>query len=112
MVHLLLLLTIKLNNVVTPTKKATTIKASNKKFKVKAKKKIVSVALVSGKTKLASKVISLKINKKTFKAKTNKKGVAKIKVKLSKKGKYSGVVSFAGDSSFTGSSKKIILIVK
>ena len=104
--------TIKLNNVVTPTKKSTTIKASNKKFKVKAKNKIVSVVLLSGKTKLASKVISLKINKKTFKAKTNKKGVAKIKVKLSKKGKYSGVVSFAGDSGYTGSSKKIILVVK
>jgi len=103
---------VKLNNVVTPTKKSTTIKASNKKFKAKAKKKIVSVALLSGKTKVSSKVISLKINKKTYKAKTNKKGIAKIKVKLSKKGKYSGVVKFAGDSSYDGSSKKIKLIVK
>ena len=111
---------IKLTNVIpatptpTPAKvaKATKIKAANKKFKLKAKKKIVSVTLLSGKTKVKSKLITIKIKGKTYKAKTNKKGVAKVKVKLSKKGKYTATVKFAGDKDYKKSSKKIKIVVK
>ena len=111
---------IKLTNVIpatptpTPAKvaKATKIKAANKKFKLKAKKKIVSVTLLSGKTKVKSKLITIKIKGKTYKAKTNKKGVAKVKVKLSKKGKYAATVKFAGDKDYKKSSKKIKIVVK
>ena len=104
-----------LTNVVPPApvvKKATKIKAANKKFKAKAKKKIVSVTLLSGKTKVKSKVITIKIKGKTFKAKTNSKGIAKIKVKLSKKGKYTATVKFAGDNNYKESSKKIKITIK
>ena len=110
---------IKLTNVVpdptpTPVKKlkSTTLKVSSKKFKVKAKNKIVSATLLSGKTKLKSKLVTIKIKGKTFKAKTNIKGIANIKIKLSKKGKYTATVKFAGDSTYQTISKKINITIK
>ena len=46
------------------------------------------------------------VNKKKYTAKTNKKGVAKVKVKLSKKKTYKFKVKFLGDSTFKKISKK------
>ena len=54
-------------------------KAAKKTFKYKVK--------FLGKNK-KNKIIKVKFNKKTYKAKTNKKGIGKIKVKNLKKGKY------------------------
>ena len=73
------------------------LSAKNIKIKKSAKKSIIKVTLkkVNGKY-LKSKKITLKFNKKTYKAKTNKKGVAKFKIpkkaikklKVGKKYKY------------------------
>ena len=101
------------------TKKATTIKATDKTFKSTAKTKTVSVKLTTsknpydGKTYLsAGKKITLKVNGKTYTAKTDKNGIAKFNIGLTKKGKYTASIKFAGDNTYKGSSKSIKITIK
>ncbi len=94
-----------------PAKKATTLTAKKATLKVKKAKKIKVTLKSSGKA-VAGKVITIKVNKKTFKAKTNKKGVATIKVKITKKGKFTATVKFAGDSAYKAVTKKVKYTVK
>jgi hypothetical protein len=56
--------------------------------------------------------LTLKIGKKTYTAKTNSKGVATFKVKLTKKGTYTGTVKFAGNKYFKAATKKVKIAVK
>ena len=92
-------------------KKATTLTVKKAKLKVKKAKKI-KVTLKSGGKAVAGKQITIKVNKKTFKAKTNSKGIAKVKVKVNKKGKVTATVKFAGDSTYKAATKKVKLTVK
>ena len=103
----------------TVTKKKTTIKASNKVFKAKTKTKKISVTLKTiknqydKKTYLKSgKKVTLKVNGKTYTAKINKKGVAKFTIKITKKGKYTAKIKFAGDKTYKASSKTIKIRIK
>lgn len=103
----------------TVTKKPTSITASAKTFKASAKTKTVSVTLKTSKnpydqkTYLKSgKKITLKVGGKTYTAKINNKGVAKFKIKLTKKGKYTAKISFAGDSTYKSTSKSIKITIK
>uniref|UniRef100_UPI00386F8C66 zinc ribbon domain-containing protein n=1 Tax=Methanobrevibacter sp. TaxID=66852 RepID=UPI00386F8C66 len=100
------------------TAKKTSITAKAKTFKVKATKSF-SVTLKTvknpydGKTYLnAGKKITLKINGKTYTAKTNAKGVAKFTIKLTKKGKYAAKIKFAGDKTYKASSKSVKITIK
>ena len=95
----------------TVSKKAVTLKAPKAKFKVKKVKK-VKITLKSGGKALAGKKVTINVNGKAFSAKTNKKGVATIKVKLTKKGTYSYVASFAGDSAYNSGLKAGKIVVK
>ena len=65
--------------------------------KVKANKKInYKVKILRNNGKIAKKVtIIFKINKKTYKIKTNAKGIATLNIKL-KKGKYTITITYAG----------------
>ncbi len=73
-----------------PTKK---VKKSNSKRKFKIILKTVSKKVLKG------RVVYLKINKKTYKAKTSSKGVAVFKLKLANKKKiYKYKATFKGDS--------------
>ena len=101
--------------------KPTTIKAYRNTFKVAKKNKYYTVTLKTiagasrdGKVYLgAGKVLTLKVNGVTYKAKTNAKGQATFKInKLNKKGKYVAVVNFAGKDPYAGSTKKVIIVVK
>ena len=88
--------------------------AKAKTFKVKVKTKKYIVTLKNNKGKVMKKVkLTLKVGKKTYKATTNSKGKATFKItKLTKKGKYTATVKFAGNKYFNALSKKVKITVK
>ena len=99
-------------------KKKTSLSASSKTFKLKAKKQIsvtlkTSKSPADGKTYLyKGKKVTLTVKGKTYSAKTNAKGVAKFNVKLTKKGKYSAKIKFSEDATYKASNKTIKITVK
>ena len=98
---------------VTVNKAKPKLTAAKKTFKVKAKVKKITAKLLTNKKKAMKKIkLSLKIGKKTYKAKTNKKGIATFKVKLAKKGKYKATVKFAGNKYYKAASKKVKITIK
>jgi hypothetical protein len=80
-------------------KNPTTITAKTTKVKkAQAKKAKVKFLFKSGGVVLKNAKVTLKINGKTYTAKTNAKGIATFKVKLAKKAKtYKYTVKFAGN---------------
>lgn len=89
------------------------LSAAKKTFKVKTKTKKVTAILKNNKGKvLKSTKLTLKVGKKTYTAKTNSKGLATFKIKLTKNGTYIGTVKFAGSKYFKALSKKVKVIVK
>ena len=95
------------------TKKTSKIVAKKKTFKAKTKTKKYTVTLKSGKTPIKKVKLIIKIKKKTFKATTNAKGKATFKIKkLTKKGKYTATIKFAGNKNYKATSKKIKIVVK
>ena len=89
------------------------ITAKKKTFKVTAKTKKVTAILKNNKGKVLKKAkLTLKIGKKIYSANTNSKGVATFKVKLTKKGKYTGKVKFAGSKYYKAVTKKVYITVK
>lgn len=96
------------------TVKKQAVKATFAKATLKVKKvKKVKFTLKDSKGKaIKGKKITIKVNGKTFSAKTNSKGVATIKVKVTKKGKFTATAKFAGDSTYKAISKKAYFTVK
>ena len=103
------------------SKKPVSISAAAKSFKKATKTKKYTVTLktikgssANGKVYLKSgKKVTLKVNGKTYTAKTNAKGQATFKItKLTKKGKFTAVVKFAGDATYKAVSKKVKITVK
>ena len=105
---------------VTINKKTTSISASAKTFKASAKTKKYTITLktikgasIDGKTYLkAGKKVTLKINGKTYTAKTNAKGQATFSLKITKKGKFTAVIKYDGDNTYKASSKKVKITIK
>lgn len=103
------------NTVKVTVKKATPkITAKKKTFKRTVKTKKYSIALKTNLKKAMKGVkVTLKVNKKTYSAKTNKKGIATFKItKLTKTGKYTSVVKFAGNKYYNAKAVKQKIIVK
>ena len=89
------------------------ITAEKKTFKNSKKVKKYSITLKSIKSPIKNAKVTLKINKKTYKAKTNNHGKATFKIKnLSKKGKYKGTVIFHGNAAYRQAAKKVIIRIK
>ncbi|AMK14584.1 Ig-like domain-containing protein [Methanobrevibacter olleyae] len=83
-----------------------------KTFKAKATKKVsFTLKDASGKA-IKAKKITFKVKGKTYTAKTNAKGIATVKVKLTKKGKYTITAKFAGDNTYKAISKKAKITIK
>ena len=85
----------------------------NKSYKKskKIKKLTATLKTKSGKA-LAKKKLTFIVNGKKYTAKTNKKGVATVKVKISKRKTYKFTVKFAGGSTYLKTSKKAKLKIK
>jgi hypothetical protein len=99
-------------------KKSMSISASAKSYKATAKTKKYTVTLktqkgVDGKTYLKpGKKVTLKINGKTYTAKTNDKGQATFSLKITKKGKFTAKVSFEGDNTYEAATKSVKITIK
>ena len=93
------------------SKNPTALKVAKTTLKVNKAKKI-KVTLTSNGKAVAGKKITFKVNGKTFSAKTNSKGVASIKVKVTKKGKLPYTAKFAGDSAYNTVTKTEKITVK
>jgi len=106
---------------ITIKQKPVTMTAPAKSFKASVKTKSYTVTLKSikgascdGKTYFAAgKKVTLKVNGKTFTAKTNAKGQATFKItNLKKKGTFTAKVSYAGDTTYKAVSKSVKLTIK
>ena len=87
------------------------LSAKNKTFKSKTKTKKYSVTLKIGGKGAKHKKLTLKVNNKTYTAKTNAKGVAIFKLKkLTRKGTFKAIVSYKGNPK--NISKKVKIKVK
>ena len=93
------------------TPKLTAPKAT---LKVKDKTKKYVVTLKTNKNAVMKNIkITVKVNKKTYSVKTNSKGQAIFKLKkLTKKGKYTAEVTYAGNSIYNKVTKKVTITVK
>ncbi|WP_410319195.1 DUF3344 domain-containing protein, partial [Methanobrevibacter sp.] len=83
-------------------------------YKVKTKTKKYAIVLKNNKKQAMKKVkVSLKVKGKTYKATTNSKGKAVFKItKLTKKGKYTAKVKFAGNKYYNALTKTVKITVK
>ena len=96
-------------------KKATPkIIASVKTFRVKTKTKKYTITLRNNRNAvMKSTKVSIKVNGKTYKAKTNSKGKATFKLsKLTKKGTFKAVITYAGNKYYNKVTKKVKIKVK
>lgn len=85
----------------------------NKTYKLRNKNKYLTATLKNSKGKLIkNKKIIFTINGKKYTVKTNSKGIAKVKVSLSKRKTYKFTVKFAGDKSYNAVSKTAKVLVK
>ena len=98
---------------ITILKKKTSLKVAKKIYKKSKKVKKLTATLKDSKGKaIPGKKITFTVNGKKYSSKTNKKGIATVKVKLSKKKTYRVTVKFAGDKSYGKITKKSKVIIK
>ncbi|WP_407409137.1 C1 family peptidase [Methanobrevibacter sp.] len=96
-------------------KKATVkLTAKAKTFKKSVKTKKYTVTLKTNKNKaMKNTKVTLKVNGKTYTAKTNSKGQATFKItKLTKKGKFTATIKYAGSKYYNSKSVKAKITVK
>ena len=101
------------NAKVVVAKAKSVITAKKKTFKAKKKIKKYTITLKANKKAISKVKVTLKVKGKTYKAKTNAKGKATFKInKLTKKGKHTATIKFAGNKYYKASTKKVKITVK
>ena len=96
-------------------KKATPKITSAKKtsFKAKSKNKKVKMTLKANGKAISGVKVAIKVNKKTYTAKTKSSGKATFKItKLTKKGSYKATISYKGNAYYNAKSVKVKITVK
>ena len=96
---------------VTKTKTKLTVPKKTYKKAKKVKKLTATLKDQFGKV-IKSKKVTFTVNGKKYTARTNKKGVATVKVKLSKKKTYKVTVKFAGDKTYYAVKKTGKVVIK
>lgn len=95
------------------TASAKTYKASAKTKKFKVTLKTIKGASINGKTYFGKgKKVTLKLNGKTYTAKTNSKGQATFTLKIAKKGKFTASIKYGGDTTYKSVSKSVKIKIK
>ncbi len=98
---------------ITVKKQTAKLTTSNASYKASAKTKTLKATFKSAKgNPIAGKKVTFTVNGKKYTATTDSKGVAKVKVSLSKKGTYSFTVKYAGDNTYAAVSAKGKLTIK
>ena len=99
---------------VTVKKAAPNLTANAKTFKDTDKTNKYTVTLKdSNGNPIANATVTLKVDGKTYTAKTNSNGVATFKLnKLTKKGTFTAVITYAGDANYNNISVKAKIVVK
>ena len=103
------------NTVKIVVKKATPkITAKAKTFKKSVKTKKYSITLKNNLNKVMKNTkVTIKVNKKTYTAKTNSKGVATFKItKLTKKGIFKSIITYTGNKYYNKVTKKVNIKIK
>ena len=91
---------------------ATSLTTKKYSFKRYAKTKKLTTTLKSGKTVLKSQKVTFKVNGKTYTAKTNSKGIATVKIKLTKKGTFKYTVKYSGTAKYKAITKTNYVVIK
>ena len=91
---------------------ATSLTTKKYSFKKTAKTKKLTTTLKSGKTVLKSQKVVFRVNGKNYSAKTNSKGIATVKIKLTKKGTFKYSVKYAGNNKYKGITKYNYVVIK
>ena len=87
--------------------------SSKKTFSLGAKTKKITAILKTSKGKiLKGKSIVFTVNGKKYTVKTDSKGVATLNAKLTKKGKYTCNIKYAGDATYSPIAKNIAVVIK
>lgn len=95
------------------TKASPKLTSPNKSFKVKTRTKKVTATLKDNKGKVIKNAkVTLKVNGKTYTAKSSSKGIATFNVKLTKKGNYKATFKYGGNTNFKSVSKTIKITIK
>ena len=84
----------------------------NKSYKASATKTLTATFKAASGKVVKGKKVTFTVNGKTYTATTNDKGVASVKVSISKKGTYSFTAKFAGDNTYAAMSKTAKLTIK
>lgn len=104
--------TVKVSVVVKKATPKVTAKAKTFKVKTKVKKYTIMLKTNAGKV-LKNTKVTIKVNGKTYYAKTNSKGKATFKInKLTKRGKFTATVKSAKTSYYNSVTKKVKITVK
>ena len=90
------------------------LSASKKTFKLKTKSKKYTISLKDDMSQPMKNVkVTLKVNGKTYNAKTNSKGKATFKItKLKKKGTFKATVRYVGNGYYNSVTKRVKISVK
>lgn len=93
-------------------KSKTRLVALAKAFKVKATKKVTAILKDSKSRIIKNRYVTFKVAGKTYRVKTNSKGVATAIVKLAEKGSFGVSINFAGDKCYNKCSRATKLTIK